>query len=74
MAHIGVLRVIERAGIPVDCIAGTSMGALIGGLYSIGYDAETLDSLVSVQDWNMLLTDKADMRAEDLVEREKQYT
>lgn len=74
MAHIGVLRVLERAGIPIDIITGTSMGALIGGLYSIGYDAETLDSLVSVQDWNVLLTDKVDMRSQSLEEREKQNT
>ena len=74
MAHIGVLRVLERAGIPIDIITGTSMGALIGGLYSIGYDAETLDSLVSVQDWNVLLSDKADMRSQSLAEREKQNT
>ena len=74
MAHIGVLRVLERAGIPIDIITGTSMGALIGGLYSIGYDAETLDSLVSVQDWNILLSDKADMRSQSLAERDKQNT
>lgn len=45
VAHIGVLKVLERAGIPVDYIAGTSMGSIVGGLYSIGYDAEMLDSL-----------------------------
>ena len=74
MAHIGVLRVLERAGIPIDIITGTSMGALIGGLYSIGYDAETLDSLVSVQDWNVLLSDKEDMRSQSLAERDRQNT
>lgn len=74
MAHIGVLRVIERAGIPVDIITGTSMGALIGGLYSIGYDSDTLDSLVSVQDWGVLLSDKVDARSQNLADREKQYT
>ena len=63
MAHIGVLRVLERAGVPIDIITGTSMGALIGGLYSIGFDAETLDSLVSVQDWNVLLSDRVDVRS-----------
>lgn len=73
-AHIGVLRVIERAGIPVDIITGTSMGALIGGLYSIGYDAETLDSLVKVQDWKALLSDKIDVRGQSLAERKKQNT
>lgn len=74
MAHIGVLRVLERAGIPIDIITGTSIGALIGGLYSIGYDAQTLDSLVSVQNWNVLLSDKADMRSQSLAERDKQNT
>lgn len=58
VAHIGVLKVLEEAGIPIDYIAGTSMGAIVGGLYSVGYDAKTLDSLVRVQDWSFLLSDK----------------
>ena len=37
MAHIGALKVIEQAGIPVDIVTGTSMGSIVGGLYSIGY-------------------------------------
>ena len=36
VAHIGALRVLEEAGIPIDCIVGTSMGSIIGGLYAIG--------------------------------------
>ena len=43
MAHIGVLKVLERAGIPVDIVTGTSMGSIIGGLYDIGYNANALD-------------------------------
>lgn len=58
VAHIGVLRVLEEAGIPIDFIAGTSMGAIVGGLYAIGYDAATLDTLVRNQNWNFLLSDK----------------
>lgn len=58
VAHIGVLKVLEEAGIPIDYIAGTSMGALVGALYSIGYDARTMDSLVRAQDWMFLLSDK----------------
>lgn len=56
-AHIGVLKVIEKAGIPIDIIVGTSMGSLVGGLYSIGYTANELDSIVTVQNWKSLLTD-----------------
>lgn len=74
MAHIGVLRVLEQAGIPIDIITGTSMGSLIGGLYSIGYDAATLDSLVKTQDWGFLLSDRVDTRGQSLDEREKQHT
>jgi NTE family protein len=44
MAHIGALKVIEKAGIPIDYVVGTSMGSIIGGLYSIGYTPEQLDS------------------------------
>ena len=50
MAHIGALKVIEKAGIPIDYITGTSMGSIIGGLYAIGYNASVLDSVVRVQD------------------------
>ena len=50
MAHIKALKVIEEAGIPIDYIAGTSMGAIVGGLYAIGYTTEQLDSMVRKQD------------------------
>ena len=58
VAHIGVLKVLEEAGIPVDYIVGTSMGSIVGGLYAIGYDAATMDTLVRSQDWPFLLSDK----------------
>lgn len=60
MAHIGVLKVLEQAGIPVDIVTGTSMGSIIGGLYAIGYNANALDSMVRVQDWSYVITDKED--------------
>ena len=44
-AHIGALKVIEEAGIPIDYVVGTSMGAIVGGLYSIGYTPQQLDSI-----------------------------
>jgi NTE family protein len=58
LAHVGVLKVLEEAGIPVDYIAGTSMGAIVGGLYAIGHDAAALDSIARGQDWVHLLGDK----------------
>ena len=74
MAHIGVLKVLERAGIPVDIVTGTSMGSIIGGLYSIGYNANALDSMVRVQDWSYVITDKEDLRNQSLNDRKKQNT
>ena len=57
MAHIGALKVIEEAGIPIDYVVGTSMGAIVGGLYSIGYTPQQLDSMVNAQNWKFLLSD-----------------
>jgi NTE family protein len=74
IAHIGVLKVIERAGIPIDIITGTSMGSIVGGLYSCGWNATALDSIVRKQDWTFLLSDREDYASQDLVNREKQNT
>lgn len=74
MAHIGVLKVLEKAGIPIDFITGTSMGSIIGGLYSIGYNANSLDSMVRVQDWSYVITDKEDLRNQSLSDQKKQST
>ncbi|MBO6059148.1 MAG: patatin-like phospholipase family protein, partial [Bacteroidaceae bacterium] len=74
MAHIGVLKVLEKAGIPVDIITGTSMGSIIGGLYSIGYNANALDSMVRKQDWSYVITDKENLRNQSLGDRKKQNT
>ena len=74
MAHIGALKVIERAGIPIDIITGTSMGSIVGGLYSIGHDAQELDSLVHAQDWPFLLSDKREIRSPYIDGRQKQNT
>ena len=74
MAHIGVLKVLEKAGIPVDIVTGTSMGSIIGGLYAIGYNANALDSMVRKQDWSYVVTDKEDLRRQSLSDRQKQNT
>ena len=56
-AHVGALKVLEEAGIPIDYIAGTSMGAVVGGLYAVGFSADKIDSLIHLQDWNYLMRD-----------------
>ena len=74
MAHIGVLKVLEKAGIPIDYITGTSIGSIVGGLYAIGYNANSLDSMVRAQDWTYVITDKEDLRRQSLNDRKKQNT
>lgn len=58
VAHIGVLKVLEEAGIPIDMVTGTSMGAIVGGLYAIGYSPDEIRAMVEQQDWEMLLSDR----------------
>ena len=57
-AEVGVLKVLEEAGIHIDCIAGSSIGAVVGGLYAAGYSASELDTLFQTQEWFSLLTDR----------------
>lgn len=57
-AHVGVLKVLEEMRIPVDFIAGTSMGAIVGGLYASGLSPEELDRILGSTDWNDLFTDR----------------
>lgn len=70
-AHVGALKVIEEAGIPVDMIVGTSMGAIIGGLYSVGHTPECLDSILRAQDWPTLLTDRKGEKEQSFLARER---
>ncbi len=57
-AEVGVLKAIEEVGIPIDYIAGTSIGSIIGGLYSCGYRSSDLEDLFSSQEWVALLSDR----------------
>lgn len=57
LAHIGVLKALEEQGVRIDAIAGTSMGAVIGGLYASGYSVEELEKLATTLDWQQALSD-----------------
>jgi NTE family protein len=56
-AHIGVLKVLEQAGVKIDYIGGTSMGAVVGGLYATGYSATQIDSIFRATNFDELLQD-----------------
>src|SRR5262245_5736485 len=68
-AHVGVLRVLEEEHVPVDYIAGTSMGAVIGGLYAAGVSVEGLEQLLTEIDWTDASDDR--IRREDRSFRRK---
>jgi len=70
MAHIGVLKVIEELKVPIDCIAGTSMGAVVGGLYASGMSAAEIESTMRSVDWQEAFRDAPPRR--DLNFRRKQ--
>lgn len=62
IAHVGVLKVLEEQGIPIDIIAGTSMGAIVGSLYASGIKAAELEKIVSSLDWAELFDDQISRR------------
>ena len=59
-AHIGVLEVLEKLRIPVDCVAGTSMGALVAGAYAAGLAPEVMRRELAKADWNDMFIDNPD--------------
>ena len=61
-AHIGVLKYLEEAGIPIDYVAGTSMGSIVGGMYALGYSPQEILDIISNVDWNELISNQLDRR------------
>ena len=62
LTHVGVLKVLERERIPVDVIAGTSMGAIVGGLYASGMDATVVEQEVRQLDWDNVFASRVERR------------
>jgi NTE family protein len=57
IAHVGVIRALERLGVRVDVVAGTSMGSVVGGLYSMGLPIDSVESIIRSADWSTLFGD-----------------
>lgn len=72
LAHIGALKVIEEAGVRIDYIGGTSMGAIIGALYASGYSAHQLDSIFKSISFEELIQDQIPRSAKTFYEKEDQ--
>ncbi len=69
LAHIGILKAIDSAGLHIDYVSGTSMGAAIGALYSIGYSSDTILKLIKKTDWDLLLSNAASLKSLSIDEK-----
>ena len=70
IAHIGILKALEKEGIRPDYITGTSMGSVIGGLYAIGYSADQLDTIVRSINWDLVLSNNISLNFISYEEKE----
>jgi len=61
-AHVGALRALEELRVPIDCIAGTSMGSIVGGLYATGMSPDAIEQAIGKVDWDRLFTDRPPRR------------
>ncbi|MDC7219002.1 MAG: patatin-like phospholipase family protein [Spirochaetales bacterium] len=71
-AHVGVIKVLEEEGIQPDIIVGTSIGSIVGGLYSVGYTADELESLVVDTNWKEIFYDNPERRFMSYEQKERQ--
>ncbi|MCW3120032.1 MAG: Patatin [Chitinophagaceae bacterium] len=71
LAHIGILKAIDSAGLKVDYISGTSMGGILGGLYAVGYSADSLEKIVRPIDWSLLLSNQSSLRSLFMEEKDE---
>jgi NTE family protein len=65
-AHVGVIKVLEELGVPIDYIAGTSMGAIVGGMYAAGYSADELEQVLAEMNWSGAMSDKLPRRKQSM--------
>ena len=62
MAHIGILKAIDSAGLSIDYLTGTSMGSIIGSLYAAGYSADSIEKIAEKIDWDLMLSNQSSLR------------
>jgi NTE family protein len=70
LAHIGILKAIDSAGLHISYVTGTSMGSVIGAMYASGYSADTIEEMGRNMDWDMLLSNSSSLRSFGMQEKE----
>ncbi len=66
LAHVGILKVLEEEKVPVEYVTGTSMGSIIGGLYSVGYTPDEIEKIASEMDWLALFNDSIERKGKGI--------
>jgi NTE family protein len=74
VAHVGALEALERLKVPIDYVAGTSMGAVVGGLYASGMTPEEIEAWFRAADWHVLLSDAVPRSALPFERKERDFT
>ncbi len=72
--HVGALKVLEEVGMPVDIVVGTSMGSIVGALYSVGYNSDDIATMFRQMNWTELFLDREDASCLTLRERDENYS
>ncbi|HVM90158.1 MAG TPA: patatin-like phospholipase family protein [Puia sp.] len=73
LAHIGILKAIDSAGLKIDYVTGTSMGSIIGVLYAAGYSADSIEKIGRKIDWDLLLSNQMSLRSIIMEEKSEYY-
>ena len=71
LAHVGVIKYLEEIGVPVDYITGTSMGAIVGGLYAMGYDYQSMIDIIASENWDAIVSNSISLN--EISPYEKQF-
>ncbi len=71
LAHIGILKAIDSAGLKIDYITGTSMGAVVGSLYAVGYSGKQIEDIAKKIDWDLMLSNQLSFRSLSMAEKEE---
>jgi NTE family protein len=72
LAHVGIMKALDSAGLHVDYVTGTSMGSVVGGLYAAGYSGNEIEKIARKIDWDLLFTNRASLRS-FIIEEKEQY-
>ena len=71
LAHIGILKAIDSAGLKIDYVTGTSMGSIIGSLYAIGNSGNEIEQIARKTDWSLIFSNQVPLRSFSLEEKDE---